>query len=860
MSFTFSIRETAVLQAAKRERFPLFYYANFLSNLSFFLFIISLMLVLLSFANITAGFQTSKISSGLLALWLFFFEVSVFLKLKIKKPEINANFSDAALNPDNYNLAEFLSLPSAKMVEDSIKFCKARKIYEVDSSALFYSGLKISHDIKILMFRLGLDTGKLRADLKNYLEKTPRQSGSASWERKTISFSKSFQKVMHEALSLANQRTHKTIGEKEILVGLAKHDEFFKKVLMDSDLKEIDIENITLWLDSIEDMAELAAKSWSYENLARQGSLGKDFASGFTVMLDSFSVDWRDYFKKGIFNETIGHKKELEQLEMILGRSSLTNALIIGDPGSGRKSIVEGLAQKCYLGTTLDELKNKRAVELDMIKLLARIQDPEKLEAVLDQVFQEVLTAGNVILVIDNLQNFVSQKTPRPGTADVSGILSKYLPLPNFQFIGITDYAGLHQNIEQNPSFLSLFQKIEVSEITEPETIRILQNLALNLEYKNKVLITYPAIREIVNLTGRYFPSTPFPKKAIDVLDEAVVYLRTLKEKILLPHHIAKIISDKTEIPVGKMEFKEKEVLLNLEDLIHQRIVNQEEAVKEVAIAMRRARSGIGSKKRPMGTFLFLGPTGVGKTETSKALAQIYFGNEERMIRVDMSEFQAISDIPRLIGQTSPVEMQGLLTTPVRETPFSLILLDEIEKAHPNILNLFLQVLDEGHITDGQGRKILFTNTIIICTSNAGADMIFKEVESGQTPEKQKLLGALFEKQIFRPEFINRFDATVIFHPLTKDNLMKIAQLTLQGLAKNLKEKEIDFIITEPLKEEVVRLSYKPEFGAREMRRVVQDKVESAVAEALLSDKIKKGDKFEINPDNFEIIINSKPE
>jgi ATP-dependent Clp protease ATP-binding subunit ClpA len=257
-----------------------------------------------------------------------------------------------------------------------------------------------------------------------------------------------------------------------------------------------------------------------------------------------------------------------------------------------------------------------------------------------------------------------------------------------------------------------------------------------------------------------------------------------------------------------------------------------------------------------MGSFLFLGPTGVGKTETSKALAQIYFGSEEKMIRLDMSEFQQLSDIPRLLGAVSPVEMQGLLTTPVRETPFSLILLDEIEKSHPNILNLFLQVFDEGHITDGQGRKVVFTNTIIICTSNAAADMIFKEVETGKPVDKRDLLDSLIEKGTFKPEFINRFDATVIFHPLTKGNLLQIAQLSLQGLQKNLKEKEIDLEISEPLKEKIVELSYKPEFGAREMRRVIQDKVENVIAQALLADQLKKGDRFQVNPETFELIIN----
>ncbi len=842
------------------KRFFLFRYADFLKTLFLFLFIISLFFVFISFLGIVSEASAVKISVIFLIFYLLFFEFSLFFNFKIRNPEINVNLKEASQNTENYNLAEFLDLEACQTVEAAIKLCKKRKTFEINSSSLFYSAIKTSKDIKLIIFRLGLDVAKLQADLKNYLEKIQRREASTEF------FSEDFKNVIKEAVSLSVERGHNKIGEKEILVGLAKHDEFFKKVLINSDLKEKDIENITLWLDLIEQAQELSFMPWSINNLAKLGSLGKDWASGFTVTLDRFSIDWRNIVSKSFFGQIIGHKKEINEVEMILAKSNLTNVLLIGDPGTGRKSIVEALAQKCYLGESLQELNNKRVVELDMVALLSQIQDPEKLETALNQIFQETLASGNVILVIENIDNYLEQEVAKPGAADISGILAKYLPLQNFQFIGITDYSGLHNKVEKNPAFLSLFQKVEVSEISESETILILQDLALGLELKNKILITYPAIREIVNLTGRYMPSTHFPKKAIDILDESAVYLRTLKEKILLPHHIAEIISNKTEIPVGKMEFKEKEVLLNLENLIHQRIVNQEEAVKEISIAMRRARAGIAGKKRPMGTFLFMGPTGVGKTETSKALAQIYFGRpssaeasdgqREKMIRIDMSEFQQVSDIPRLIGAVSPVEQQGLLTTPVRENPFSLILLDEVEKAHRNILNLFLQVFDEGYITDGQGRKVVFTNTIIICTSNAGAETIFKEVKEAKVLDKQKLLDELFEKKIFKPEFINRFDATVIFHPLTKENLLKIAELMLGSLQKNLKEKEIDFEITEHLKEKIVVLSYKPEFGAREMRRVVQDKIENVVAEALISDKIKKGDRFQIDSETFELIIN----
>jgi len=863
MIFNFDTRKTSVSKSLKISSFPLLKYSGILTQLFLFLFIISLSLISFYFLGFILMATVVKITTFILICFIFSLEIHLFKELKIKNPKIIISLSEALLDLEKYNLAEFLSLESCKIVEGSIKICKKKSLSDISSEALFYSAVMESKDIQVLIFRLGLDIKKLQADLKNYLEKQPRQ------EKFNLLFSESFQKIILESAKIANERGHNIIEEEDILVGLAKYDQFFKKILIDQELKEKDVENITLWLDELEETIRQNKKFWTKENLSKFGFLGRDFASGFTITLDQFSIDWREFSKNNIFNEIIGHKKEIDDLEIVLTKSQLSNALIIGDEGVGKKSIVQALAQLCYLGTGLPELRDKRVVELDMVALISRIQDQEKLEITLDQIFQEVLAAGNVILVIDRLDNFVTQKIQKPGEVDISIILAKYLAMPSFQFIAITSFDGLHRKLEQNPALLEYFRKIEVLEVSEIETVRILQNLAIALEQKNKILILYPSIREIVNLTARYLPNLPFPKKAIDILDEAATYVKSQKETVVQPHHVAQIISDKTQIPVGKLEFKEKSVLMNLESLIHQRIINQEDAVTEIAIAMRRARSGISSKKRPMGVFLFLGPTGVGKTETAKILAEIYFGRvakdsgeagssnlgEKKTIRIDMSEFQAIRDIPRLIGEVSPIEQQGLLTTPVRENPFSLILLDEIEKAHPNILNLFLQVFDEGHITDGQGRKIIFNNTIIICTSNAGAPMIFKAIESGKKIEKDKLLNFLFGQGIFRPEFINRFDATVIFNPLTKDNLMDIAQLMFSDLAKNLKEKYIDLIVTDPLKEKIVELSYKPEFGAREMRRVMQDKIENQIAQALLSDKIVKGDKIEINPDNFEVII-----
>jgi len=845
----FNLENTDILRAIKMERFPLFRFAGFFKNVFLLLFVIALLFVGFSFFNFTSGYSSSRMMVLFLSAYLIFWDIDLFLKLKIKKIKTPLDVFGTDVNLDDHNLAEFLDFDTAKIVLDSVNFCK-RKRTPINSTSLFYSAVKFGKNVNVICVRLGLDPQKLKTDLKNYLEKSKKSDADIGV------FSDDFKKTIESAFKISIERQHTSIGEEEILSALAKQDEFFNKILVDYDLKPQDVENLTLWLDSAEDLIEKNRKFWTRENLLRKGSFGKDFSSGYTITLDKFSIDWRKIVSKWKVREIIGHKKEIEEAEVILAKSNLSNVLIVGEPGTGRKSIIEALAQKCYLGTSLPQLNNKRVVELDTVSLAARIPNFEELESTLDQIFSEVAMSGSVILVINDLENFVGQKVQKAGAFDISGILSKYLPVRDFQFIAITSYEGLHKNIERESSFASMFQKVEVPEVTEQETINILQSSALELEYNRKVFILYPSIREIVNLTARYMPSLSFPRKALDVLDEAVVYVQSLREKVVMPHHIAEIVSKKTGIPIGKMEVKEKEVLLNLENLIHNRIVNQEEAVKQISVAMRRARIGIASKTRPMGTFLFLGPTGVGKTETAKALAQIYFGSEKKMIRLDMSEFQAVSDIPRLIGAISPTEMQGLLTTPVRETPFSLVLLDEIEKAHPNILNLLLQVLDEGHITDGQGRKVVFSSTIIICTSNAAADIIFKQVEANQAIEKDKLLNEIFERNIFKPELVNRFDATVIFHPLTKDNLMKIAELSLQGLQKNLKDKDIDFEITESLKEKIVELSYKPQFGAREMRRVVQDKVEDAVASALLADKIKKGDRFEINSETFEIIIN----
>ena len=549
----------------------------------------------------------------------------------------------------------------------------------------------------------------------------------------------------------------------------------------------------------------------------------------------------------------IGHKEEIEMVENILSRKGLRNALIVGNPGTGRNIIIHAVIKKSLTGKSTKEINGKKFVELDLVSLAADIESFEQSEKIIATCLNEAQRAGNVILILNDFHNFVGGEK-KAGLIDISSIILPYLTNSSFPMICVTDYQGFNKNIEKKAELIKLFEKVEVKELTPDETMLIIEDKVFGLEQEYDKFISYPALKEIIRLSERYIPYS-FPQKAISLLKDSFVFSnKYTDDRIILPEHIDQIVSAKTQIPVGKIRSKEKEVLLDLENILKKRIISQEEAIKEVSAALRRARSGVQSKKGPMGSFLFLGPTGVGKTETAKALAEAYFGSEERMIRLDMSEFQRIDDIPRLIGGEN---QEGILTTKVKEDPFSLVLLDEIEKAHPDILNLFLQVLDEGYLNDYLGRKVSFNNTIIIATSNAGYQIILEALKENKKMEeiKKELLDFIFKNSIFRPEFINRFDGVVVFKSLTQDDLIKIIQLQLEKIQKTLAEKHIEIIITEELKRKIVELSFNPIFGAREIKRTIQDKVENPIANALLSDKIKNGDKIKIDPETFEIVI-----
>ena len=604
-------------------------------------------------------------------------------------------------------------------------------------------------------------------------------------------------------------------------------------------IEKEDFSYVLQWYVSEEDYQQQRKKFWRKENLFTKGGIGRTWLYGWTANLDKYSSELGGLEES---RHLIGRRAEIEAIGRILCKSGQSNVLIVGDPGVGKKTLVRQFARLVKQGRTASPLAFLRVLELDLNSALAGLDNEGQIKERLIRVFNEAAAAGNIILVVNDLHNFVSPEK------NIITVLMQYLEHSSFQLIATTTYDSLHVQIEKNPALLKFFEKVEVKEPDLAHALMILQDILPDLEKRTGKLITYQALKEVIKTSDQYIGDVPMPEKAIDLLEETAIYVAgSTQDYFVLPKHVDLVISQKTEIPVGEMQTTEKEKLINLESFIHKRVVNQEMAVKEISSAMRRARLSVAAKNRPMGNFLFLGPTGVGKTETAKALAEAYFGAESRMLRFDMSEYQGVTALERIIG-SSVTQTPGVLTTAARENPFSLLLLDEIEKADLNILNLFLQVLDEGWLTDAMGHKVSFRNMIIIATSNAAGELIREMVQQNINPEqsRQKILDFIQENNIFRPEFLNRFDGIVFFEPLTEENLLKVSALQLDNLSKRLAAQDYIFKSNPDLIAKIAQLGYDPTFGARTMKRVIQDKVEDLIAKKMLAGQIQKKIPFEI--------------
>jgi len=828
----FDPRSARIFKIVNIEKsFPL-WLVYLLEILSLILFLVFLSLFLFSSfqKSFSPDFNGFLFQRTCLSLFVFgiFFLYSLFFNLKLKKPGIE--------DPDN--LANLLDFKAAKIVENSI-----HSDFSFNLSLLL--NLLSQKELLFCFRRLLLPVKEIKREIKRF--QRPREDEKREMET-TISLAKK--------IAFSNQFPRISIFQ--LFAALTHTEPFLKEILNSFELTREEVEEVTSWEARIKKERELKKKFWERENLARRGGFSKGWSYGYTITLDQFSWEVSELIKVTPPSDIILHQKEIKDLEDALIKEGSRSALVVGEPGVGRRTVVLNFADKILKGKSYKTLNWKRVIELDMPALIAGSRDIRGLEMNLKLIFDEVLRAGNIILVIHQIHNYIGFKFGAEAVAkvDISGILSQYLPYPQFKLLGITTYEGFHRSIGNVPELVAQFTKIEVKPSTPTETFKVLEEEVLEKEKKTGLFITFKSVKSIIDLANRYIGDVPFPKKAIDLLNEIIIYELRYGRKspgIILPEEVAALVSQKVEIPVGKTEEEERNLLLNLEEIIHKRLINQEEAVSEVSNALRRARADILREEKTIGSFLFLGPTGVGKTETSKCLAEAYFGSKKRMIRLDMSEYQGADSIKRLIGGE---EEPGYFTTQVREDPFSLILLDEIEKAHPNILNLFLQVLDEGRLTDAFGRSVNFKNTIIISTSNAGSELIRQAIKEGKdlVHFREEFIDKILRRGIFRPEFLNRFDAIVLFRPLAPEHLYKIAEIMLDDLKEGLREKNIELLISPELIDKVSKLGFDPEFGAREMRRVIQDKVENSIAKAILGMKIRYGSKIKIDPETFEVL------
>lgn len=643
---------------------------------------------------------------------------------------------------------------------------------------------------------------------------------------------------------------HLRVRFPDLLVALLELEPKFEKILFDFEAKEEDLMQVLYWQRRLELEHERARKFWLEQNLLNTKGIGKDWSGGFSVNLDKHALDLTESEK--IHRAPLhlyGRRNQVDLLERMLVRSgSASNVVLVGPPGVGRHTLLRAFAARVNSGMTFGPLRYMRLLQIDSGAILAGTSSLNDVVEKINLLFGEAYAAQNVILVVNDIDAFLDPQT-EAGRLNATEALLPFLQ-SRLHIIGITTPFGYPSTIGKNPQLERLIGKLEVREATLGETLMILQDEVLAIERQSKLFFSHGALQEIVKLADRLIQTLPNPEKSLEILEETAVYAASQGERLVSPVHVQKVVTARTKVPVEKVAGQEKELLLNLESVLQERIVGQAEAIREISDALRRARSGIRSEKRPIGSFLFLGPTGVGKTETTKALASIYFGSEKRMIRFDMSEFQEIHSINRLIGDAD-TRSGGLLTEAVIASPFSLILLDEIEKAHPKILDLFLQVFDEGHLTDALGRRVSFTNTLIIATSNAGAELVREMVRQGRNPQaaRDELLNALQTQGLFRPEFLNRFDAVIIFRSLSTDELVQVATLLLRELNERLAEKDIQIKITPELAGAIVQGGYSSEFGARPLRRFIQEHIENYVAKGLISGELHRGQIVEISPE-----------
>lgn len=728
-------------------------------------------------------------------------------------------------------------------------------------------------------------------------------------------------KVLEEAYRQTERFETERTGTEHILLALIKEGENVAIRLLNT----LGISLQKVYVDTLIAMGQDGAL-YKEDLTKKQGGRKKGGAS----VLDQYSRDLTALARKGELDPVIGREEEIGRVIQILSRRTKNNPCLIGEPGVGKTAVVEGLALRIVEGEVPFTVQDKRVLTLDLSGMVAGSKYRGDFEERIKKVIKEVIADGNVILFVDEMHTIIGAGGAE-GAIDASNILKPSLARGEIQLIGATTISEYRKYVEKDAALERRFQPVNVEEPSEEEAVRILKGIAGKYEEHHHVTIREDAIEAAVALSTRYINDRNLPDKAIDLIDEAAAALRlksmhvpekmkemaeeitkidvqiersirmeafsqagelkrnqnalmkkydrmkqrfdrsqTERKYVVGENEIAEVVAMWTKIPVKRLTEKESERLLKLESILHQRVIGQEEAVSAVARAMRRGRVGLQDPNRPIGSFLFLGPTGVGKTELSKALAEAMFGSENALIRVDMSEYMEGHSVSKMIGSPPGYvgfDEGGQLSEKVRRNPYSVVLFDEIEKAHPDVFNILLQVLDDGHITDSKGRKVNFKNTILIMTSNAGAQRIVDpknlgfSVQSDEKKDYDKMKSGVMEevKRLFKPEFINRIDEIMVFHPLHKENMKQIITLLARNLSKRCKEQmDISLTLTSSLKEFIIEEHADSKMGARPLKRAIQTVIEDALAEEILAGRIKPGDNVSVGVRDKKVVFHSK--
>jgi ATP-dependent Clp protease ATP-binding subunit ClpC len=632
----------------------------------------------------------------------------------------------------------------------------------------------------------------------------------------------------------------------DIVSYLYTNNTAFSKFLLDRGVTDKELFGALDWIIYDIEKREYKKQWWRPESLALIKGIAKDWSFGKTFLLDKYSRDLMmdEQVSSDLF--VISDREvEIGQIETSLSKSNESNVVLVGEAGQEKIQVIWSMCRHIRDGNISTALIGKRPVLLMINTMVSFCSSKEILEDQLTRILDEVVLAGNVVLVIDNFSLLLS--TAVMLGVDITSLIDPYLASPNIQIIAISDVGEYYKYIEPNKGLMSRFETVMVKPLNAEENARIIADSALNIEKEYGVFFTYQAVRELADSAEYYFPDGLSSDKAMDLLNEIAPWARRQSISYINKDAVLDYIEQKTNIPAsGKITTVEKDKLLNLESLLADRVVGQRDAIVAVSNAMRRSRSGIRNPNRPIGSFLFLGPTGVGKTETSKALAQVFFGNEENMMRLDMSEYQTDDSMSRLIGSFES-EKPGVFSSMIREKQFGVVLLDEFEKTNKEVLNLFLQILDEGFFSDVMGKRVSAKNIIFIATSNAGADTIFNMVNAGKNPRdaKEEIIQDIINRGLFKPELINRFDGTIIFEPLNDEDLKQIARLMLKKLSSRLAEKGVALKVTDDVISYIIKNGSNKAFGARPMNRFIQDTVEEKIAELLIQKQIHAGNSVE---------------